>query len=281
MLMSVGSGLAEKCSQKAFREHGILASERPIGRQNNPIKCARSQGVLGLGLRSRWTVVGRLGALLAAIALFSSLPSAASAAPIVYNVAGGTVVLSVYAGGTQIGSAIAAGLTGQLTIDMVGESLDAIDITLPSNIGLSLSQSYGGYDQITIETANLQNAVGYTSVLLASTAASFTTGGGPLDVVGSWGGIDTVNAPPNPPVSGVPIAYQVPTITAVLSSSPILTMNSVPLNALAGPAFGEATDLVVLANITVNNVVPVPEPGTALLLGLGLALVAKARPYLN
>jgi hypothetical protein len=274
------SELGEKCFQKASRERDVLENKRQNKPQNKRIRRARSQGVLGLGLRSRSTAVGRLGALLAAIALFY-LPSAASAAPIVYNVAGGTVVLSVYAGGTQIGSAIAAGLTGQLTIDMVGESLDAIDITLPSNIGLSLSQSYGGYDQITIETANLQDAAGYSSVLLASGPLSFTTSGGPLDVVGSWGGIDTIGSPPNSPVSGVPIVYQVPTITAVLSNSPILTLNSVALNSLSGPAFGETTDLVVLANITVNDVVAVPEPGTALLLGLGLVLVAKARPYLN
>ena len=232
---------------------------------------------LGVGRRMQPAAARRLGGVLAALVVFG-LPSAAAAVPIVYNVAGGTVVISVYAGGTQIGSAIAVGLTGQLTIDTAGQSLDTIDITLPSNIALNLSQAYGGYDQVTIESANLKDAVGYSSTLLASGPASFTTSGGPLDVVGSWGGIDTVNSPANPPASGIPIAYQVPTITAVLSDSPILTMNSVTLNSLAGPTFGETTDLVILANITVNSVVPVPEPGTALLFGLGLALMAKVRP---
>jgi len=263
---------------KASRFGGLL--------QGKLVQGKLVQGKLGLSLglaagrRLQPTAVRRLGGILAALVILG-LPSAASAVPIVYNVAGGTVVISVYAGGIQIGSAIAAGLTGQLTIDTAGQSLDAIDITLPSNIALNLSQSYGGYDQVIIESANLSDAVGYNSVLLSSEPASFTTSGGPLDVVGSWSGVDTVNSPPNSPVSGIPIAYQVPTITAVLSDSPILTMNSVTLNSLAGPAFGETTDLVILANITVNSVVAVPEPGTALLVGLGLVLVARIRPSRN
>jgi hypothetical protein len=221
--------------------------------------------------------LGRLAGVLAVLVLFY-LPSTASAVAIVYNVGGGTVAISIYAGGALIGSTIATGLSGQLTIDTVGQSVDAINITLPSNIALDLTQSYGGYDQVTIESANLQDAVGFNSALLSVGSSSFTVSGGPLDVVGSWGATCCVGSPPTSSASGVGIAYQVPTITAVVSNSPILTMNGVTLNSLAGSSFGETTDLVVLANITVNNVVPVPEPGTALLVGLGLAWVARIRP---
>jgi hypothetical protein len=217
---------------------------------------------------------------LAALVVFY-LPSAASAVPVVYDVAGGTVVISVYAGGVELGSAIATGLSGQLTIDTANQSLDALNITLPSNIALSLASPYGGYDEVTIESANLQDSVGYNSVLLSSGPASFTVSGGPLAVVGAWGATCCTGAPPTSSATGVPIAYSVPSITAVLSESPILTMNSVTLNSLAGSGFGETTDLVVLANITVNSVVAVPEPGTALLVGLGLVLVARIRPSRN
>ena len=200
------------------------------------------------------------------------IPAAAQAAPITYAVTGGIVNLTVFNGAVPIGSTVSTTLSGSVTIDMVAESLDSINIVLEPNIGLTLSTPYGGFDQITIESASLGVAPGYSSTTIASAPSSFTVSGGPLSVNGSYGGSDSSLV--NPTVTGIPITYSVPSITAVVNSSPSIELNGVTLNALSGAAFGELSDLTVLANILVTDLVVIPEPSTALLASLGLGLLA-------
>ncbi len=75
-------------------------------------------------------------------------------------------------------------------------------------------------------------------------------------------------------MGGIPIAYNVSSITAVVNSAPSIEINGVTLNALSGAGFGEAEDLTVLANIVVTGLIPIPEPSTGLLFSLGLGLLA-------
>ena len=219
---------------------------------------------------------GRRAKLFAAFLLCTVLaPAAAQAAPITYSVTGGSVVLTVFVGGTPIGSSTSPNVSGTVTLDMAAQSLDALTISLEPNIALSLTTPYGGYDGITIESASLSDAAGYASSVLGSTGGGFTVAGGPLEVSGFWGGTDSSGT--NPPVSGIPIAYDVPSITAVVTSSPSVEIVGVTLNALSGTAFGEADDLTVLANILVTDLVAIPEPSTGLLISLGLGLLATRR----
>jgi hypothetical protein len=204
------------------------------------------------------------------------VPAAATAAPITYSVTGGSVQVSVFVGATLIGSTLSPAVGGTVTIDMASQSLDDLSISLAPNIGLSLATSYGGYDGITIESASVTDATGYSSILVGSTAGSFTVVGGPLAVSGFWGGTDSLGS--NPPVSGVPISYAVPSITAVVSATPGIEINGVTLNALSGAFFGEAEDLTVLANILVTDLVVIPEPSTGLLVLTGLGLLSTRRP---
>jgi ABC-type xylose transport system permease subunit len=69
----------------------------------------------------------------------------------------------------------------------------------------------------------------------------------------------------------VPIAFGVPSLISIINGS--LTMNGVTLVALDGAAFGESEALQVIADI---QIAMVPEPGTALLLGLSLAALSAA-----
>ncbi|MCP4903661.1 MAG: PEP-CTERM sorting domain-containing protein [bacterium] len=211
-------------------------------------------------------------AKLFAALILSVAPAAAQAAPITYLVTDGSVALTVFTGTTAIGSSSSPTLSGTVTIDMANQSLDAVNILLAPNIGLSLTEPYGGYDEITIESASLTDAAGYSSTLTASDPGSFTVLGGPLGVSGTWGGTDSSST--NPPVGGIPIAYNVSSITAVVNSAPSIEINGVTLNALSGAGFGEAEDLTVLANIVVTGLIPIPEPSTGLLFSLGLGLLA-------
>ncbi len=88
-----------------------------------------------------------------------SLPSGASAAPILYSVTGGSVQITVMVGASIVGQTTSPGLSGTLTLDAVAHSLDSLDLSLDPNIGLALSASYGGYDLITIESASLTGDV--------------------------------------------------------------------------------------------------------------------------
>ena len=140
---------------------------------------------------------------------------------------------------------------------------------LGPNVPLALTSPYGGYDDITIETVSLTDAVGYTSTLLSSVGSTFQVLAGPLDVAGSWAATDSTAT--NPPQSGVPIGFAIPSLISAVNGS--VTMNSVTLALVDGTPFGESEPLQILADI---QVVFVPEPTTALLLGLALAALAAS-----
>lgn len=204
------------------------------------------------------------------------LASPSWASPVLYAVTGGSVQVLVFVGGFLVGSTQSPGLSGTLTIDAAAQSLDDLNLVLDPNISLSLSSAYGGYDTITIESAALTSDVGFSSSVLSSTPQSFTVAAGSLSVNGSWGATDSGGVAP--PVSGVPISYAVPLMTAVANSVPLVNSTLVTLNAISGVAFGEPNDLVVQASFAVTGVTIIPEPSTALLAGLGFAaLAARAR----
>ncbi|MDE0884805.1 MAG: hypothetical protein OSB70_04675 [Myxococcota bacterium] len=210
--------------------------------------------------------------------LLSGLPVAASAAPVTYNLTGGTANITVMVNGLVIGSAISPTLTGSVTLDAVTPSIDAIDVTLASNILLNLSTPYGGYDQITIETASVVDAAGYgpTAAPVATGTGSYTTFAGPLDVSGSWGATDSTGTAIPATVSGIAIAYQMSQMTAVVGPGPNVSITGVTLHSLSGAAYGEASDLTVVAVLNLFAT-PVPEPSSGLLAAWGLALLAGAR----
>ncbi len=213
-----------------------------------------------------------------ACALLASvlLASPSWAAPVPYLVTGGSVQVLVFVGGFLVGQTSSPGLSGDLTIDSATQSLDDLNLILDANISLSLSAPYGGYDEITIESASITSDVGFSSTLLSSTPQSFTVSAGSLAVNGAWGATDSLGV--NPAVTGFPISYPVPLMTAVITSVPLVNSTLVTLTALDGTAFGEPSDLTVLASFAITGVTIIPEPSTALLAGLGLAvLAARAR----
>ena len=214
-----------------------------------------------------------LASLIFCVAL---LPGAAQAASVQYDVTAGVVEISVVVAGTVIGTA-SGGVSGSLAIDDAAQSLDGLDLQLSPNILIALSQSYGGFDLVNIENATIASDTPFSSTLVSSTAQSFTVIGTPLVVNGAYGAAD-LNPGVLNPVVNVPISFAVPSITAVIGNSSI-SFASFTLNSLDGAGFGEADDLTVLAQITVasTNLTPIPEPSTALLMSLGLGLLAASR----
>lgn len=204
----------------------------------------------------------------------SLVVSSARAAPILYTVTSGSATVEVLVGGISIGKATNVGVSGSVTVDAGVLVLDSLNLSLAPNISLTLSTPYGGFDQITIEAASLTSDLGFGSVLppVPVSPSTFGVYVGSLTVSGSWAAADSGGV--NPSVSGIPITYPVPALSAVVSTAPLLNVQSVTLTALNGADFGESQDLVVLANFAVFAI---PEPGTGLLAGLGLALLAASR----
>ena len=204
---------------------------------------------------------------LALAALLWLVASVTHAAPVAYGVASGNAAIRVLVGASEIGSTATSLVGGSVTIDAVAQSLDALNIVLGPNVPLALTSPYGGYDDITIETVSLTDAVGYTSSLLSSVGSTFQVLAGPLDVAGSWAATDSTAT--NPPQSGVPIGFEIPSLLSIVNGS--VTMNGVTLALLDGTPFGESEPLQIVADIQIAFV---PEPSAALLLGLSLAALS-------
>jgi len=226
-----------------------------------------------------------LASLIFCVAL---LPGAAQAASIQYAVTTGAVNISVVVAGTVIGTS-SGGVSGSLTIDHAAQSLDGLDLQLSPNILIVLSQSYGGFDLVNIENATIASGTPFSSTLLSSTPQSFSVLGTPLVVNASYGAADfnpgevSVAGVPIASAANVPINFSIPSITATIGTSSI-AFTSFTLNSLNGVNFGETDDLTVLAqinidptNLTPTNLTPIPEPSTALLMSLGLGLLAASR----
>ena len=206
------------------------------------------------------------------------MPLGASASPIQYAVTGGSVQIMVMVGASVVGTTTSPGLSGTITLDPVAHSLNSLDLNLDPNIALVLSSAYGGYDSIMIESASLTGDAGFGPLGVPQVnPASYTASAGPLTVNGFWSATDSFGV--NPPAPSTSIAYAVNTVTAVVNTSPLVTISGVTLNSLSGASFSEPSDLTVLASFFVTSVTVIPEPGTALLTGFGLALMAATRRH--
>ena len=243
-----------------------------------PANAEMIKGPRGLLKANKSPLARVLASLIFCVAL---LPGAAQAASVQYAVATGVVNISVLVAGTVIGTASGT-VSGSLTIDQAAESLDGVDLQLSPNILIALSQSYGGFDLVNIENATIASDTPFSSTLLSSTPQSFSVLGTPLVVNGAYGAAD-LSPGVLGPVANVPINFSIPSITATIGTSSI-AFTSFTLNSLNGQNFGEANDLTVLAqisvdptNLTPTNLTPIPEPSTALLMSLGLGLLAASR----
>lgn len=193
----------------------------------------------------------------------------AGAAPSVYPVTDGYVNIDMQLNGTSIGSALGVPLTGvSVTADTAALTLDAIELTIAPDVEIVLSQPFGYYDQVTVESATLVSLPAFSAPSGSGTSSLYTVNGGPLRVTGSWAGTDSTGT--YLPVTNQLISYDVLAITAVVSSNPFLAINSVTINSLEGTSFGEPSqNLTILASYFVAT----PEPGTGTLMAFALVVI--------
>jgi hypothetical protein len=209
----------------------------------------------------------------------------AFATPTTYTFTGGYVEISA----VRVGSGAVILSTTQ--IPMSGSFVDFDDgggnpanielsdllITIPTTSPISLDIPYGGYDTFVIESADLSPAAGYSTLFVQDLGGGFYTfAAGPLDINGIYAASDSNNVNPALMNIVVPIPDNSLLQGVIMDTNTgTLTLSGLTLATLPAGAFiGETEDLQFKADITFYGV---PEPGTGLLLGLGLIGLASSR----
>jgi hypothetical protein len=220
--------------------------------------------------RRQWTAL--------AIGLFWA--GSAAAAPLTFTFTFGTATITASTDSVPVLGSTTVDLTGTFVVfdpapggPLVAELVD-FAITAGPTSTISLSTPYGGYDQFVIESVTLSPGTGYATTGATGGLPIFDLDVGPIDIDAVYSASYSAGPPP-PPASNVSIMATSSNLGAtVLTDTMQLLMDGVTLFTLAGGDFGEAEDLVVKADIEwFGTFTPIPEPGTASLLALGLAAI--------
>jgi hypothetical protein len=160
---------------------------------------------------------------------------------------------------------------GAITVDNAALTLDAIRLEIAATT-IALGQPFGGYDEITVESAILEGDLSFATIVSSGFPGLFTAVTGPLTVIGSWGATDSNGI--NPSTSGNSIVFPILSLVAVVNQNPRVEINSVTINSIDGDPFGHPGEHLTIIG---TYVVVTPEPGTGVMLILGLVGLGMRR----
>ena len=221
---------------------------------------------------------------LAALGVMAGLvgsAGAAHAAAVDYQFVSGTASVSATSGTTTLVQDRTLTLSGIFArFDSVAPELTAFQFTTTADQLIHLSQAFGGYDDIILHSAMMQPAAGYTNLFASDNGGgNYSVTVAPVGVNGVYSASNSAGPPPPP------AAYQLinyintsPLVATIDISNPGLetfVLQGITLAEISIP--GEANPLVVKADLTFVGMVPVPEPASAVFVGLGLAVLAGLR----
>lgn len=161
-------------------------------------------------------------------------------------------------------------------------SLDDFEIILGTSGPYQLVQNYGSHDTVVVESVSITPAAGYgTLASIPLSATQFSVTSGALNVQAYYSasdslGVATAVSNVLAPITGTNnLVGTVELVTGGL----VIHVNNALMGTLPGAPFGESADLEITGDITwVGSVAAaIPEPSTAVMLSLGLALLALRR----
>lgn len=219
---------------------------------------------------------------LVSVAVLFAAPQIASASPITYYFASGSVTVSVSTGATSLLVVPGLPLDGDhVTFDDAIPALTDIQLEVNAAGPYPLSQAYNGYDTVAVTGVVLSPAAGYTGPATLALAGppvdNYSYLGGPVKVTGVLTASDST-------LANHPLPLVIPFNILNPAANGTLLVNAVTGNiSLLGitigivPASGiEPFPLVIKGDFFFRGVIP--EPATALLLGGGMVgLLAAGR----
>lgn len=222
--------------------------------------------------RSPWIL------LLAPVAILAV--GTAQAAPITYNFVTGSASLIVQKSGGAILATPTLDFDGAFAeFDAATVQLTDLSFTLTPGQMFTLSSPYGGFDQITVDMAELKPALGYAPTTGTGTNPYFGVGGGPMEVVAEYMASFSGGPPPLPAMA--PVTVPIPSLTGQVTLGAMATfeISGVTLGILPAASFpGETEDLIILANVVWDGQAePVPEPTVVGLLSLACGFLLLRR----
>ncbi len=218
------------------------------------------------------------------VASAMALAGAAQAAPVYYQFTTGTAAITITKGATSLTpTAAVLSMNGIFAeFDQIAPALTNFQFTTTPNQAINLSQPYGGYDQIVVNSSLMSPGVGYTHFsALNLGGGNFSVAVYPVHVAGVYSASYSLGPPP-PPANNIPIMFDnTSPLTATINlNAGSLTLLGITLAVIQlPPEFNEPIPLVVKADLTFQGMVPVPvpEPGLIGMVALGLVGLAALR----
>jgi hypothetical protein len=201
--------------------------------------------------------------------------SAASALPVVYTFTGGDITITATVNGSQVAGPVTVGLTGvSVTLDQSTLTLNAINFTTGSSGSVAIAPPYLGFTSINIDFASITASGGTLSLVDPGPPTEYSYVIGPVNVAGQF---DAVNLIPANNINDMPFGFVNVSANGTILLDPTsgeLVLDGITLGEIDPDGPGGMAPLVLKGDIIFTGV---PEPGTVMLLGLGLAGLAGAR----
>ena len=213
------------------------------------------------------------GLLLAGATLW--VASAASAVPVSYFFTGGEITITATVDGGLVAGPVTIDLTGtSVTVDEGALTLNSISFSAGSTGSVAISPSYLGYTSINIDFASITGTGGTLTAVDPGPPAEYGYSIGPVMVSGQF---DAVNVIPANNINDMYFGFSNASGNGTIFVDPNLgelELNGITLGSIDPDGPGGVSPLLLKGDITFTGV---PEPGTAALVGLGIAGLAGLR----
>jgi hypothetical protein len=203
------------------------------------------------------------------------LAASSQAAPITYSLTSGSVTITATVGGNPVAGPVTFPLTGtSVRIDETSLVLNRIDLAIGSTGPILIAPPYLGFISVNIDFATLVALNGTLSLFDPGPPSGYNYSIGPVQVAGQF---DAINLIPTNNINNAPFGFANPSASGTLfvDTNVALALDGITIGSIDPDGPGGMDPLVLKGDFIFEGVVP--EPGTAILLGLGLAAVASRR----